>query len=197
MGQYMLRLATLVGVWGIFGPNGFADMITQTYSGGFPATITGTLPNQDTVLLENFTLPSTSDLTVTTASYASGGFESNLLLFNSLGDFVTAGVPFGVPDPHTGIVGDTRLTATDLSGGKYTIALSDFLLNQSLTATNLSDGFALNFGNGTTFVDADGNLRTGNYAFTISPSAVPEPATLWLTAPFLAGLALRARKRLF
>jgi hypothetical protein len=166
-----------------------ATIITQTYSGTFPATITGTLPNQGTALEEVFTLPSATTLTVTTTSYATGGFESNLLLFNSAGTFVTAGTPFGSPDPSTGIVGDMRMTVPNLPAGMYTLALTDFQLNQSLTATNLSAGFSVNYGSGSTFTDANGNVRTGNYAFTISTaSAVPEPATFWLVVPIVTGL---------
>ena len=197
MGQFNFKVLAAVGAFAVFAPHTFAATITQTYSGSFPASITGTLPNQGTALLENFTLSSTGNLTITTTSYANGGFESNLLLFNSAGNFVTAGTPFGAVDSTTGIVGDMRLTAPNLAAGMYTVALTDFLLNQSLTATNLSDGFTVNFGSGTTFVDSNGNTRTGDFAFTISPggaSAVPEPATLWLAAPFLAAWALRARR---
>jgi len=89
------------------------------------------------------------------------------------------------------------MTST-LSAGMYTVALTDFLLNQSLTATNLSDGFTANFGSGTTFSDANGNMRMGNYALTITTSdqaAIPEPATVWLAAPILAWLGLRASRR--
>lgn len=195
MKSFAITIVLLAGI-GTTSTLQASPIVSQTYSGTFPATITGTLPNQDTALLENFTLSSTTNLTITTTSYASGGFESNLLLFNSLGDFVTAGDPFGAVDPSTGIVGDMRLTDSGLPAGTYTVALTDFLLNQSLTATNLSDGFTVNFGNGTTFVDANGNQRTGNFAFTISTgtSAVPEPATLWLSVPFFAALVLRARK---
>lgn len=173
-------------------------ILNQTFSGSLPATITGTLPNQDTALLEKFTLSSSGDLTITTTSYASGGFEPNLLLFNSSGNFITSGIPFGMPDTGTGIIGDMRLTESGLPAGMYTVAVTDFLLNQSLTATNLSDGFTVNFGNGTTFTDSNGNTRTGNFAFTINAggqAAVPEPATFWLAAPFLGLLALGGRKR--
>lgn len=196
MRQFMSKLVTVIGVFAVFAPLSFTATLTQTYSGSFPANISGTLPNQGTALLEDFTLPSTGNLTVTTTSYASGGFESNLLLFNSLGNFVTAGSPFGSVDPNTGIIGDMRLTAPNLPAGMYTLALTDFLLNQSLTATNLSDGFTVNYGSGTTFIDSNGNQRNGNFAFTISTgaSAVPEPATWWLAAPFVAAIALRARK---
>src|SRR5713226_9109710 len=92
-------------------------IINQTFSGSFPATITGTLPTQDTTLLEMFTLPSTGDVTVTSTSYASGGFEPNLLLYSSTGDFINAGNPFCQPDPNSGIVGDMQLTAPGLPAG--------------------------------------------------------------------------------
>lgn len=197
--SFALNLSIAVLLLGTFARHTqAATIINQTFSGPLPTTIAGTLPNQDTALEESFTLPSPSTLRITTTSYATGGFETNLLLFNSMGNFVTAGVPFGTPDPRTGIVGDQRLTAINLAAGMYTLALTDVLLNQSLTATNLSAGFADNFGNGTTFVDALGNQRTGNFAFTISAdaaSAVPEPNTVWLAAPVLAVLALCARKR--
>jgi len=176
----------------------FSATITQTYSGSFPANFAGTLPNQDTALLQMFTLSAASNLTATTTSYAAGGFQSNLLLFNSTGNFVAAGVPFGVADPTTGLVGDMRLTAMNLPAGMYTLAVTDFLLNQSLTATNLSDGFTQNFGNGVDFLDANGNTRTGAFAFTItadSAAAIPEPGTLWLAAPTIAVLAMRIRRQ--
>jgi hypothetical protein len=187
--------ALTITVLSIFVPQVRADIINETYSGPFPANIMGTLPNQDTVLLEAFTLPTSSNLTITTSSYAAGGFEPNLLLFDATGDFITAGAPFGVPDPSDGLVGDSRLVASNLLAGGYTVAVTDFLLNQSPTATNLSDGFTDNLGSGTTFVDADGNVRVGNYAFTITLAPVPEPATMWLTALFLSVLAVKAWKR--
>lgn len=172
-------------------------IINRTFSGSFPASIAGTLPSQDAALLEMFTLPSAGDLTITTSSYASGGFEPNLLLYGSTGNFINAGIPFGQPDPTTGITGDMRLMASVLPAGMYTLAVTDFLLNQSVTATKLSDGFTVNFGSGTGFMDSNGNPRSGNFALTISPAGageVPEPATLWLAAPFLAALVMRARK---
>lgn len=190
-----------ISVFSFLGPTLDAGpIITQTFSGALPATITGTLPNQDTALLQQFTLGVNSGLTVTTTSYASGGFQPNLFLFDMNGSFVTAGTPFGAIDPTTGIIGDMRLSTSSLPAGMYTLAVTDFLLNQSLTATNLSDGFTANFGSGTTFVDATGNTRTGNFAFTISAApgdtAIPEPAAVWLIAPALAAIGVRARRRL-
>ncbi len=195
---YALSVSAAVLILGLFASNTQAADIVQTFNGSFPATITGTLPNQGTDLQEKFTLATPSNLTVTTTSYATGGFETNLELFNSVGKFISAGIPFGAV-ASTGIVGDQRLTASNLPAGMYTLTLTDFLLNQSFTATNLSNGFTDNSGNGTTFVDSNGNTRTGNFAFTINAAgtaAVPEPGTAWLAAPFLAVLAMRARRRL-
>jgi hypothetical protein len=195
MKQFAVTAAAILWITCILSPSLRATTITQTYSGSFPGTISGTLPDQSAALLETLNLPSNSDLTVTTTSYATGGFETSLLLFNSMGNFVAAGVPFGMADPNTGTVGDSQLTASDLSG-MYTLAVTDFLLNQSFTATNLSDGFTANYGSGTTFVDANGNTRTGAYAITVSTSAAaPEPSTILFAAPLLVAIAAWARKR--
>jgi hypothetical protein len=124
-----------------------------------------------------------------------GGFQTNLLLFDAMGMFITAGMPGGMPDINTGLIGDSVLMAFDLPAGMYTVAITDFLLNQSLTAMNLSDGFTDNFGNGVDFIDANGNARTGDLTLNIT-SPVPEPSTLLLAAPVLAWLGLRRRKLL-
>ncbi|MCA1481055.1 DVUA0089 family protein, partial [Bradyrhizobium sp. NBAIM08] len=128
----------------------YAATITDTYAGSLPATFTGTLPDQGSVFLETFTLSAPGNVTVFTTSYATGGFQTNLLLFNSSGTAIAGSVPAGLPDVGTGIVGDSLLTAMGLGAGTYTVALTDFLLGQSLVATNLSDGFTFNLGNGTT-----------------------------------------------
>lgn len=187
-----LLLATLT--MGALAPMTQAASITQTYSGPLPITFFGTLPDQGTALEQTFTLGSPGDLNILTSSYASGGFQTNLLLFDAMGSFVAAGIPSGLPDSATGIIGDTQLMAFNLAAGVYTVALTDVLLNQSLTATNLSDGFTANFGSGTTFADVSGNTRTGNYELTISsPAPIPEPSTLLLAAPVLAWLGIYAR----
>lgn len=178
------------------------SVITQTYTGAFPATISGTLANQGTALEETVTLPSTSNLSVYTTSYATGGFEPNISLFNSMGAFVAGAVtsgtsPIATADPTTGLALDGYLTADDLAAGTYTIALTDFLLNQSPTATNLSDGFTANYGSGTTFIDEQGNTRTGAYSLDIGVMSTPEPATFWIICPALIALGLIARRRTF
>ena len=183
-----------VGLLGVFSPNSRAATINQTYSGALPITLNGTLPDQGSVLELNFTLGGTSNLDISTFSYEqSEGFQTNLFLFDMMGQFVTAGVPFGQPNPSTGIIGDSRLQAMNLPGGMYTLAVTDFLLNQSVTATSLADGFTENYGSGSDFVDAMGNTRTGAYALTIEASPIPEPSSLLLAAPVLALFALRRR----
>jgi hypothetical protein len=142
-----------------------ATIISQTFSGSLPATITGTLPNQDTALEEVFSLTSPSNLTIFTTSYSSGGFEPNISLYNANGGYIASSMVPGSgnakPDPTTGLALDTALNALNLTAGKYTVALTDWELNQSSTATNLSDGFNFNLGSGTTFVDVDVCGRDG------------------------------------
>jgi len=166
-----------------------ATIINQTFSGPFPATITGSLPDQGAVLEEAFSLTSTSNLTIFTSSYATGGFEPNITLYDSTGKFVAdsmvpGSMPAGKADPTTGQALDTHLEAGNVAAGSYTVTLTDWELNQSPTATNLSDGFNANLGSGTTFVDVLGNARSGAFDLVISPTptaAAPEPGTFWLS----------------
>lgn len=174
-----------------------ATIMSQTYTGTLPATISGTLPNQGTALEETITLPSTSTLTLFTTSYTTGGFEPNIVLFNSSGNFVAVSGVQGSAPLSPGDL-DAYLSVSGLMAGQYTIALTDWELNQSPTATNISDGFTSNFGDGTNFVDQNGVTRTGAYSLTAdlgSVSSTPEPASLLLVAPFLIGIGLYSRKR--
>lgn len=205
MKHFVYKVALTAGVLGLLASSSLAGpIVTATLSGPYPATRTSSLPNQDTALVLSFTLSSLSNLTIFTTSYATGGFEPNLMLYNSVGKYITTGVtpgssPVAQKDPSTNQALDAYLTASNLSAGTYSVSLTDFLLNQSLTATNLSDGFTVNYGSGTTFADQTGSLRTGNYSITVnavSPAAVPEPATVWLTGCVLAAVGLRATKRL-
>ncbi len=177
-----------------------ASITAQTYTGTFPATISGTLPNQGTALEESITLPSSGDLTLLTTSYLTGGFEPNIVLFNSTGNFVAvSGTQGGAPLSPTDL--DAYLSATGLTAGQYTIALTDWQLNQATTATNLSDGFGANYGDGTSFIDQNGVTRSGSYSLTAdftgsASTTTPEPASLLLVAPFLLIGAFLASKRI-
>jgi len=175
-----------------------AAVINETYTGTFPAVIAGTLPDQGSVLEEAITLTSVSDLTAYTTSYAAGGFQPNIFLFNPAGTAI--GASSGQAPPNGGSDFDAYLSRDNLAAGTYTLALTDFNLNQSPTATNLSDGFTVNYGNGSTFIDINGATRTGDYSLTVdatTASATPEPATATLVlVPILWGVLVVARKRL-
>ena len=180
-----------------------------TISGAY--TTTGTSPNQGQVLEATFSIASATNLTIFTDSYGggtnangttatAGGFMPSLVLYSSTGKYL-AGETFpssiGKKDPVTGLDGDAYLSSINLAAGTYILALSDFLVQQPVTATNLSDGF-INYGSGTTFTDVQGNLRTGNYSLNLTTSStpsVPEPATFGLMIPALVGVAVLVRKR--
>ncbi|MGH9639080.1 MAG: DVUA0089 family protein [Bryobacteraceae bacterium] len=208
-----LALAAVVFA-GISGSVAGAASLSQTY--------TGTLANQATPFLQNFTLSSASDVTIYTTSYgggtnldgtttSAGGFQPSLVLFDSAGNYVanevTAGTsPIANPDASNGWALDAYLSDSNAPAGSYTVALTDWLTQQSPMATNLSDGFTFDLGSGgSSFVDAQGNSRTSAYALNISAtpvsgggggmSAVPEPATFFLILPAFA-LALLLRKRI-
>ena len=162
---------------------------------------TGTLSNQGQVLEATFALASASNLTVYTDSYSTGGFMPSLVLYNGAGNYVageTFPSPIGKTDPSTKLNGDAYLSSMNLSAGTYILTLSDFLVQQPVTATNLSDGF-INYGSGTNFTDVQGNPRNGNYSLNLSATSVtpsvPEPATFWLMVPAIGGLAALIRKR--
>ena len=182
-------LLLAVSVIGLTSPNTTAAVINQTYAGSFPASIVGSLPDQSSVLEEAITLSSVTDLTAFTTSYASGGFQPNLFLFNPAGVAIAASSgqkPLNAAaDPTTGSTFDAYLFTSSLLPGAYTLALTDFNVNQAVTATSLADGFTTDYGNGTTFVDINGVTRSGNYAITIdaaATAATPEPST----APLIA-----------
>lgn len=171
-----------------------AATIVQNYPGSLPFTESGTLPDQSSVVEQMFTLQTPAVVRIATTSYAMGGFQTNLQLYDAMGMFVSASMPGGKPDPTTSLIGDSVLiTPTALPAGTYTVALTDWLVTQPLNAMKLSDGFGFNLGDGKIFMDANGNERTGAYALSVE--TVPEPATIWLAAPFLGWIGVRARKR--
>jgi hypothetical protein len=137
-----------------------------------------------------------------------GGFEPNITLYNSTG-FVVANQspsfsPIANTDQSTGLKLDGYLQDTDAPAGTYYVTLTDWQNQMSVTSTglNLSEAAYLQFSGpgGTSFQDIQGNTRTGEYALDISATArgnstVPEPATLSLIIPALAGAVLMARRR--
>ncbi len=196
-----------------------AVTVTSSNLGSLAASTTssGMLANQNTALEDMFSLTSASNVTIYTTSYggganlngatpSAGGFMPSLVLYSAAGNYVageTFPSPMGKTDPTTGLNGDSYLSSSNLAAGTYILALSDFLVQQSPTATNLSDGF-INYGGGTSFIDVAGNLRTGNYTLNITasslstpPPSVPEPSTFLLVIPTaLVGAFALLRKRI-
>ncbi len=150
----------------------------------------------------SFSVPTPSLMQAVTVSYADGGFEPYLSLFDASGNFL-ASTFFGTTCPAGALVNptsgecfDVLLDGGTLGVGGYQIAISAF--------ENLS--LAENFGSGTL---ADGFTGLGNlepgevlhYAFNVtltSTSAVPEPSSAGLlTAAALLGWLYRLHKRNF
>jgi hypothetical protein len=174
-------------------------------------TKTGTLTDEAQVIEEAFTVTSASTLTVFTTAYgggtnldgtmaAAGGFQPMITLYDSAGNYVMGEAvtsPVASTDSKTGLALDAYLKDSNLAAGVYIITLTDIFNQQPATATNLSDGFA--GPGGTNFTDVQGNVRNGNYALNLSVAssgtATPEPATLWLILPSLAGAVFFLRRR--
>ena len=150
----------------------------------------------------SFSVPTPSLMQAVTVSYADGGFEPYLSLFDGSGNFLastffgTTCPPGALVNPTSGACFDVLLDGGTLGAGTYQIAISAF--------ENLS--FAENFGSGTL---ADGFTGLGNladgedlhYAFNVtltSTSSVPEPSSIWLlTAAAILGWLYRLHKRNF
>jgi len=149
----------------------------------------GTLTRDDEVLLFNFSVGSTSTVTLRTWSYAGGvnsagttiargGFDPILALFNSStgvmineNDDGRSNVP---ADPVTGGNFDTYLQST-LTAGNYTASVMQY--DNFANGPNLSDGFLYADGNATftrafgcsagRFCDVTASSRNGAWAFDI------------------------------
>lgn len=192
-----------------------------------PVTCSGTLTDEsgtpDSVVVESMTLASASNVTIFTTSYGGGtnldgtmtnpgGFQPNVTLFDTTGFAVAteSGMfsPIGNTDPSTGWNADAYLNDPNVAAGTYFVILTDTnnMVSAAFTgfgSTSPANFYTLFTGNGgTTFQDAQGNSRTGNYALNIEAtslsgpgSSTPEPATLWLVVPALAGLTLFVRRR--
>ena len=190
----------------------------QAFGASF--SFTGAFSTDDQLQQFNFTLSSTSTVTLRTWSYAGGtnqagmviprgGFDPWLSLFNSAGNLLQSvdnGTCMQVgTDSVTGACFDSFISQS-LLAGMYTLVLSQS--DNGPAGTTLADGFlhtgdptfTVGFGcsNGQ-FCDANADNRTGNWAVDIdnvtSVGGVPEPGTVVLLASGLAAIMVLRRRR--
>src|SRR5579883_3481991 len=110
--------------------------------------ISGTSPMDDTVAFFLYSVQSTADVTVQTTSYATGGFEPILTLFDDAGNELFF-------DSGYATAGDASFSWNSLAGVTYTVALTEYD----------------NFANGPTL--GDGFAEQGNGDFTAQPPFNP------------------------
>ncbi len=157
---------------------------------------------QWTAAVYTFSVPTPSLMQAITTSYAGGGFEPYLSLFDASGNFLastffgTTCPPGALINPASGACFDVLLDGGTLGIGVYQIAISAF--ENFSSAENFGSG---SLGDGFTGL---GNLAAGedlHYAFNVtltSTSSVPEPSYTWLlTAAAILGRFYRLYKRNF
>jgi hypothetical protein len=183
-------------------------------------SFTGNFTQDDNVQLFNFSVGATSTITLRSWSYAGGvnaagqsigrgGFDTILALFNSSGLLINQnddGDANVAADAVTGIGYDTFLNST-IGAGTYTVAVMQY--DNFANGPNLSNGFSragqgnftgtLTAHPGGSFWDVSGNQRDSHWAFDIlnvqAATTVPEPPSILLLVPGLAGLAACFRRR--
>ncbi len=167
-------------------------------------SFTGNLADVSDHQLFDFTVSTTSDVTLRTLSYgggtnadgvaiSNGGFDPILTLFDSSGAFVTHnddGDAHVSADPATGATYDAFIKTT-LSPGDYTAALT--MYSNFAAGSKLADGFQF-----TGQVPSDFGNRTSFWAVDIigvdKATVVPIPAAVWLFGTGLMGLlGMRAK----
>jgi hypothetical protein len=161
-------------------------------------SFTGNLDHDDDFRTFNFTVDSTSNVTLRTWSYSGGtnsagdvisggGFDPLLVLFDSTGTLITTNDDI---DGSTGMY--DSLINWDLDAGNYIVALAQFgtdlTQNPTLGEIVWSATYA-DFDDLTSFYALDINVTP-----LPAPSAVPVPAAVWLFGSAFMGL-LGMRKK--
>lgn len=207
LGGLSLGVATLILT--AAGPSWAAETTVALGNLSGPVTTGGTLGSEGDAVLNTFSLSSDTALTVFTTSYGggtnldgstttAGGFEPNVMLFNSATGFVVAQTtgsdPLGKADASTGLLADSYFSDPDVSAGNYILSISNWG-----TTGDPAGGFTDVYGS-RGFADVGGNARGNNFTLNISsaatpPAATPEPGSFWLTLPALAVAGLMIRKR--
>jgi hypothetical protein len=147
---------------------------------GATLSLSGNLASPNATPFFSFTADGTSNVTIQSSSWASGGFDPNLTLFNAAGAWI---------DERDDDIGLDFKFEGILPAGNYRVAIAAFGNNSA------------GFGTVATPFNGAGDLkgRTSAYAFEIrnvnNTTAVPEPFTIVGTL-IGAGTAFRMRKRL-
>lgn len=163
-----------------------------------PVTFSGTFTSDDDQWRLDFTLSAPSVLDARTTSYATGGFDPFLSLFDRNGLQLLLAVNEDdlvcPPDPSSGVCLDSAIQFS-LDAGDYALILTQS--GNFPIGPTLSDGFTQtgsgNFTGGP-FLDILGNLRSGDFRVVVDGTEIPEPSTavplLFLAAGY-AGHRLR------
>lgn len=174
---------------------------------GNAQAFTGAFSQDDKVQLFSFTSDGTTPITISTDSYAAGGFDPLLTLFDAYGNLVGSLQPDGylnddatpkaacvtTPDPNTGKLCLDALYQGVLPAGKYWLALtqSNNLAQGTTSIANSSNGEAAFVWSGkanesgtqfhcsnNAFCDHAGNNRSGTWSLDIAGAASAQTETL-------------------
>jgi len=191
--------------------NGLAGAtVAATYTG----TLTAESGTPGSVVVEMLSLPAPSSVTIFTTSYgggtnldntttSAGGFQPSVTLFDTTGFAVATENGMFSPLNNSW---DAYIQDPSVPAGNYFVVMTDQANQVSPAFTGFGNTAPSNFytffsgPGGSTFTDAQGNVRTGNYALDVAASSItsssaPEPATFWLIVPVLASAVCFLRKR--
>jgi hypothetical protein len=179
----------------------------------------GTFTNDNDIVLLNFSIDSTSAVTIFSSSWIAGdsglGFDPILSIWDSSGTLIQQ-----QDDGHNigqtlsnGVLYDhgtwDSYFSISLGGGNYTASIGQY--DNFANGTSLADGFRYDGNPNFTFDNGYGtadlfngvwsatDTRTGDWEFHIlnveTATVVPIPATVWLFGSGLLGLISIARKK--
>ena len=183
-------------------------MVLAASLGAGTVSFTGSLAQDDGVALMGFSVaPGASHVMIHTLSYAGGGFDPYLAVFNAAGLLLAQNDngQLAVPaDAVSGFRFDAFLDLSSLTGGNYLLALTE--ADNFANGPAFQDGFSRagegNFTGadmgvaGGSFLDIGGNQRTPAWAVDLAGVEAPEPATVALAGAGLLAMLLGARRRL-